>query len=115
MTDAKLFRGIIQRCRSEVGSRCVGGNVSDDALAAFLADELAAIQDIRRAVNDVAGDRLAEIQRHGREMAGIDEALAMAQERCKHWTATYHPDPSGGRDSSRTCDQCGKELRGGTS
>ena len=32
------------------------------------------------------------------------------QEVCQHNDAEYHPDPSGNRDSSRSCNVCGKDI-----
>lgn len=107
MIDAKLLKRIIQECPDPESTDRFW---AEDNLAAHLAAELKAIESIRRDINNAAADRLAEIQRHQREMALIDEGLTEARKRCKHWTRTHHPDPSGGSDSHYTCDICGERF-----
>lgn len=40
----------------------------------------------------------------------IEHDMQTIRDGCKHESQTYHPDPSGGRDSTTICNICGKEL-----
>jgi len=44
--------------------------------------------------------------RHQKEMGELKLSLEKVQKTCGHEVNTYHGDPSGGSDSSHTCDIC---------
>jgi transposase-like protein len=51
-----------------------------------------------------------ELKRHKEVLDEIDkERLQIQCNLCMHDAETYHPDPSGGSDSSYVCDICGRE------
>jgi hypothetical protein len=58
---------------------------------------------------DVLAAKIIKLNKEYRaSMNKLEEQVSKVQNGCKHWTTTYHGDPSGGSDSCDTCDICGK-------
>lgn len=68
------------------------------------------IREIERIRDTIRRRYAAAKQQYSEEIAAIDAHVSDMHARCKHWSKTYHGDPSGGSDSHTTCDICGAEL-----
>ena len=87
--------------------------VKDDLCDAIAAHVQAVLFYTRKRETDVAAlaTKKAElIKRHQAELADLDGSLNNLRSECGHPVTRFHPDPSGGSDSSTTCDICGAEL-----
>ncbi len=51
-----------------------------------------------------------EEDRHAKAIEKLNQEIAAVQKTCDHLDVTRSPDPSGGRDSSATCQICGAEV-----
>lgn len=81
-----------------------------DADANYIYERLKEAEDVKSQVRALEKDRTKEHARHGEAIKEIDSRLKEAQTRCKHWSRTYHPDPSGNSDSFYECDTCQKYM-----
>lgn len=81
-----------------------------DCPNAFLAGELNRIGGIEILLKHHK-QRIEKIKLHClQDIQKVEHQIQTIQDQCKHESQTYHPDPSGGRDSMTQCNICGKEL-----
>lgn len=79
-------------------------------IATFLPRELAKISELMTALDRIRANEASAARIHEQTMNELKRCRRSVQMECKHYQTTYHPDASGGRDDSRTCDLCGAEL-----
>jgi len=80
-------------------------------LDVLLADSIDKASEIARQVRTHNRLLHEEALRHEAAVNELRQRLAETQSACEHLETTYHPDASGGSDSSTTCDICGAEVR----
>ncbi len=81
----------------------------EDANADYIYSKLREVEDIKVSITRLENERITERNRHTQAIKEINLKVKAIQEKCCHWTRTYHPDPSGNNDSYHTCDICGIE------
>lgn len=83
----------------------------DKPLASYLAHELAYRERVRGCQRSLVR-RAEEIacRAEERRVALQRDGYALVSQ-CRHWDVTFHPDASGGNDSSYVCNDCGLDDR----
>lgn len=79
-------------------------------LALHLTTELEKIEQIEREITRIRNAKTREFEAHRQRMANLDTEISKIQEKCQHFSKTYHGDPAGGSDSFYRCDHCEKTL-----
>ena len=83
---------------------------ADCDIAGYVTEQLKQVEYTENAIVTLKARLHREMNEHAKRVDRINRDIAEVRKQCKHRQTTYHPDPSGGRDSSRTCDVCGAEL-----
>ncbi len=81
-----------------------------DADANYIYERLKEAEDVKSQVRALTKEREKEDTRHAQALKEIESRIRESQARCKHWSRTYHPDPSGNSDSFYECDTCQKYM-----
>lgn len=86
-------------------------DIPQDQIAKMLPQRIAAAQKIRERIRSITrrGDEAREV--FNATNTSLQNELKIIQAECKHYTSTYHSDPSGGGDSYYDCPVCGAILR----
>jgi len=76
--------------------------------AEYIYSSLKEVEDIANVKRSLNKEIEEENKKHEAKVKNVKQRMTELQERCKHWSKTYHPDPSGNSDSYYECDICGK-------
>lgn len=87
---------------------CPGDFLSAESIAEHLYNELKLITEIKHLANNLKTALYNEHKEHEIKVNEIKAKISSVQDRCKHWSRVYHPDPSGNSDSYYECVECGK-------
>lgn len=79
-------------------------------IAEHLYTKLKLVETIESSIKDLKTLIEDEEAKYEKRIKEIKTCIKDWQETCKHWSKTFHPDPSGNNDSFHECNICGKEL-----
>jgi hypothetical protein len=83
---------------------------SESPTAEYIYQKLKEAEDIAKTIHSLEKEQHVERARHEENTKIIKGKIKQLQEKCQHWSRTYHPDPSGNSDSYYTCDTCNKWM-----
>jgi hypothetical protein len=79
-------------------------------IADHLHTQLKLVEEIQSGIR-VVNKTLQDVQNnYEKTVKDLKTNIKNYQNKCKHWTRTYNPDPSGNNDSFYECNICGKEF-----
>jgi chromatin segregation and condensation protein Rec8/ScpA/Scc1 (kleisin family) len=78
--------------------------------AEYIYNNLKEVEAIAKFRKDLNREIEEENKKHEAKIKDVKQRMTALQERCKHWSKTYHPDPSGNSDSYYECDICDKYM-----
>jgi len=72
-----------------------------------LPDVIAEASHIKLLIDNINNKIYLEEERHKKLIDKLIDDKSKIRDDCKHFSVTYHSDPSGGNDSYHECDICG--------
>lgn len=84
--------------------------IKNDGTSSGLALKLSSYRKIQSQLQILIAKRKRILQEYDEKLEECEQEIITIRKQCQHKITTYHNDPSGGSDSSTSCDICGAEL-----
>lgn len=97
----EFIKGLVDNCP---------GDLTAESIAEHLYKELKAIATIKEHAKCLQTALYNAKKEYEIVVNKLNAEISSLQDRCKHWSRVYHPDPSGNSDSYYECVECGKCL-----